>query len=663
MRDTGPAQTIPRELVDPFVAVSGGKHAHLRAMRLLRDGEIVCGSFPTVAYDNGKCWTGPQGRSHARWLHGFLFLADWHLTLLNASEAERPDQVLDESVTMVADLFLTWQEVVGSAPTTPEMAFHDETTAQRFMQLVRFLDDHAARLDPARRAGLEALAGSTADLLLDDKFYGGLNNHGLFQDLALMRYAAHSGWVSPGPDVVEAADKAIRRAESYFRYSFTTDGVHVENSPAYHFMVARYLRDVLPLILLLDPDRGSELKAIYQGAARFATHSVYPDGSVAPLGDTKMFVVERTGHRKTFSTPEFEYAVSQGARGTVPSERTAVFTEGGYAMHRTSWGNPHAYVLAFKAAYLSGYHHHADELALTLFGHGHWLLSEAGPFGYEYKNPLTRYAYSQYAHNTVVIDGRSLPRVDPQSGGVELIDLSSGDTSALMRVLGINRRYDAQPHYVDAVHTRELRVTEPEEWLNVTVRDLVEHEDDAEHTYEVFWHLGPGVRTQLRAEGAELFIGPTKVLELEWRATSIIVAAMVPPTAGPEPMAMRFPAFGHSEPGSVIRLVSRGDKLDLTTTIRTGRWQLNGEPPGNPRISIELRSERIVVRCLGLTADHYIGVYLERDGAVVSKRIYEQGSTDFTFLVLEPGDYRARVFVKSEPRHQADVYTTDILTI
>lgn len=665
MREARPRPSIPRELVDSFVPVSGGKSAQERAERLLREGNIECGSFPVVPYDDGRCWSAPRSRSHARWLHGFLFLADWHLTVLHEPGSWPSSGTSPDAVTTAADLFLRWQEVVDSAPEAPEMAFHDETTAQRFLQLVRLLDDHAAELDAGRRSRLAALAGRTAELLLQDDFYAGLNNHGMFQDLALLRYAAHTGWVSPGPYADEAARVAIRRVETYFRHSFTNDGVHVENSPAYHFMVARHLRDVLPLMLLLDPDGGRELETVYEGAARFATHSVYPDGSVAPLGDTKVFLVEKAGHRTTFSTPEFDHAVSRGARGRVPAERTAVFSEGGYAMHRTSWTDPRAYVVAFKAAYLSGYHHHADELAVTVFGQGRWLLSEAGPFGYEYQNPLTRYAYSQYAHNTVVIDGRSLPRVDPESGGVELVDLSTASPDVVMHVRGVNRRYDAQPHYVDASHSRELMVSEPDGSLQVAVKDRIQHEEAATHSYEILWHVGPGVRTQLRREGAELFVGEEKVLELEWDGGVQVAAAMVRPSEGPEPRAIRFPTFGQHEPGSVIRLAVRGAGLDLTTTIRGGGWRFDGEPAGTtaPDIRIERQTDGVLVTCSGLTPDHYVAVYLERDGTAVRKRVYERGTTEFTFSDLDRGDYRARVFVKGDPSQDADIYTTTAISI
>lgn len=662
MRDDEQVYSVPRELVEPFVVVSGGSGARLRALRLLEVGDILCGSFPAVSYGDGRCWTEVHSRSHGRWLHGFLFLADWHLTLLGGREGAS-HQGEAEAVTVVADLFLRWQELVGSSADPPEMAFHDETTAQRLLQLVRFLDDHAPNVDPSRRAGLEELAGVSANLLMEDDFYGGLNNHGMFQDLALLRYAAHGGWDSPGPTAREASEKAIDRLTTYFRYAFTSDGVHVENSPGYHFMVARQLRDVLPLALLLDPARGSELKAIYEGAEEFATHLVYPDGSVAPLGDTKVFAVDQTRHRNTFDGLQFDFAVSGGARGVAPSERSAVFSEGGYAIHRTAWGDPHAYVLSFKAAYLSGYHHHSDELALTIFGQGHWLLTEAGPFGYEYDNPLTKYAYSQYAHNTVVIDGRSLPRVDPQAGGVALHEVWPREEATLMHVRGVNRRYDAQPQYVDAVHTRELRVLEPAQPLNVEIHDTVQHPDGGVHTYEMLWHVGPGVRTQLTSEGAELFIGSTKALEIGWHGPSEFSAEMVRPSKGPKPRAMRFPTFGRYEAGSVICLTSRGVGLGLKTTIRSGEWIIGGGVETKPSISMENRFGRVVVRCRGLTPQHYVGVYLEQDGAVVAKRVYEQGSTEFVFDVDAKGSYRAKVFVKSVPSQRADVYISSVLIV
>lgn len=564
----GPCDTtwLPRSLVNSYVSAAGGPAARARAERFLRDRVVAHSSLTDLPYEEGRCWTRPVPRTHGRYLHGLLFLADWHRTVLSGVSPETgvPPDSPDPRV-VAADVVLTWEKTVTSASEPPDMAFHDETTAQRLMQIVTLLDDHGSFLDEQRRDGLTDVAARTAWLLLDEGFYGGANNHGMFQDLALLRYAARPD-VGSGPPQRHAADVALGRLETYFSECFTRDGVHVENSPGYHFMVARFLRDVVPVMARLDPRRGERLRTIYEAAERFGVHSVLPDGRISPLGDTKVVVLADTTHRSTFSGAEFRYAVTRGSRGRRPRERTVVFPEGGYAMHRTAWGDPNAYVATFKAAYLSQFHHHGDDLALTIFGRGRWLLGEAGPYGYDYHEPMTRYAFSQFAHNTVVVDGRSLPRVDATPGGVSLVDHTPERGEAFLDLVGTNERF------AHARHDRRVQVREPNGDLQVTVTDTVEHDDDDEHDHEIFWHVGPGVETFLRSHGAELYAGDTKVLELTWSAETAVRTSMVSPRSGRGARAMRFPAFGKHEDGSVIRVATRGRRLDLVTTIRSGSW-------------------------------------------------------------------------------------------
>lgn len=575
--------TLPgRGVVDPFVPVLGDAAARERAGRFLRERVIAARDFPDTAYDDGGCWAAALPRAHARHLHGMMFLADWHQTVLE----DGPDGALTAAV----GLFLRWSEVVAELADT-SMAYHDETTAQRLLQLCRLLDDHASVIDTAARERLLALATSTAELLASDDFYAGSNNHGMFQDLALLRFAAGSEeWLPRTRLLSRVVEVAVERLLAYFTTAFTADGVHVENSPAYHLMVSRSLRDVIPVVRAVAPDRADTLEHIYAGAERFAAHSVMPDGTIAPLGDSKVMTVARTGHSATFTGPAFRFATT--GEGTPPAERTVVFPHGGYAMHRTAWGDPQAYLMTFKAAYLAQYHHHCDDLALTVFGRGRWLLSEAGPNGYDYADPRTRYAYSQHAHNVVVVDGRSLPRVDPEPGGVSLVDQTEEPEPVprrglgrlrdrltrsrppqtppapppLLRVTGTNTRF------ADSRHDRTVTVTEPAGHLHVTVRDVVEHGDGREHDHEILWHVGPGVEVRLHEDGAELSVGESTVLALSWAGPGRLEAGLVRPRDSGRVQALRFPRFGRHEPATVIRVASRGTRLAVTTTIRAGDW-------------------------------------------------------------------------------------------
>lgn len=546
-----------KDAIDSFVPVVRSSTARPRAQRFLDEGLIVHPTLGEIPYDKGACWWRDIPRTLGRYLHGFLFLADWYESLLLESDA---------AVAAASDAMATWVAANQAPPGSSEMAFHDETTAQRLLQMCHFMDGWGHRLTPDRATALVDAARTTVGLLLDPQFYAGRNNHGMFQDLALLRYAAAGDTVrSAAQDELahRCVNTAVERLYSYLTDSFTTDGVHVENSPGYHLMVSKYLRDLLPVFRAADAQKAAVLEGVYRGAERFATHTLLPDGSLPPVGDTRAERVRSTGHRTTFAGPEYGYAVTRGETGVVPAQRTAVFPDAGYAIHRSTWTGPQADYLLFKAAYRSNYHHHADDLSLLFYTAGRLVLAEAGPYGYDYNDPLTRYAFSQYAHNTVVVDGASQARADRKPGGVLLQDLGPGG-AVVLDVEGVNARTPG------TVHRRRVTVTEGENSNTVEVRDRITHDDDAEHCYEVLWHLGPDVRPVLHGHGAELYVGDRKVLELTWRAPVPTTARLVTPADHATPRAHRFPAFGRREDGTVLAIGVDGHGLELTTTIRSG---------------------------------------------------------------------------------------------
>src|SRR5687768_6364086 len=53
-----------------------------RAERFLRDGTIVSSRFGALPYEDGNVWADSTERARARYLHGFVFFADWHGTVL-----------------------------------------------------------------------------------------------------------------------------------------------------------------------------------------------------------------------------------------------------------------------------------------------------------------------------------------------------------------------------------------------------------------------------------------------------------------------------------------------------------------------------------------------------------------------------------------------------
>ncbi|MCT1957204.1 heparinase II/III domain-containing protein [Kocuria rhizophila] len=623
-------------------------------------------------------WTTEFQRTHGRYLHGFLFLADL------------PDQGADLSYSREAAadeilrLFRSWSKVNAYPPGSSSMAFHDETTAQRALQLGSFMDSQHQSDADRDLSPLQDVLQLHVELLSDPAFYAGENNHGMFQNIALLRlastHAARDMWTDN--DINDFYDLASTRLDTYLSHCFTPDGVHVENSPSYHFMVSRYVKDLLPVFQALEYPDTKHLVALQERAEHFATHIVTPDGCVPPLGDSKHEAVYSTSHRTTFRTPEYMWSISRGREGRPPGSTRAVFPDAGYAIARSSWDENAEWVL-FKAGYRSNYHHHCDDLSLLFYAHGRLVLAEAGPYGYDYKDALTKYAFSQKAHNVVLVDGTSQPRVDKIPGNVAFTDRSHGGVDGF-DVEGINSRSDEWEHLrrVRAVPCTDSRA----QGISVHVKDKVVTTDEKLHKFSVLWHLGEGVSAQPRDHGTDLYLGSQKVMEIDWSSSARTSSRIRRPSHGSTPFAQRFPRFGVVKPGTVLEIMSEGHDLLLETSIRTNNFQHGSgnlltsskqshaadatsrdtsTAAGTTQRSTQgaslviTRSGRSIHAELQDTGEALSAAFYLYEGRVAVRKIpYRKNVFSASFVDLPDGSYRVRGFLRRDQDEPSDTVSS-----
>lgn len=667
-----------RHATEALVPRTGGEQAAQRARALVRKRCIQHPVFPAADATTDSMWSTKFQRTHGRYLHGFLFLAD--LPEQGADPAYTSKVVADETLR----LFRSWFRVNPCPPGSSSMAFHDETTAQRALQLASFMDSQY-HTDPGRDLSpLHEVLRIHGELLSDPDFYAGENNHGMFQNIALLRLASTHAARDIWTDVAIRGfyDLASTRLDTCLSHCFTPDGVHVENSPSYHFMVSRYVRDLLPVFHALEYPETQHLVALQERAERFATHVVTPDGFVPPLGDSKHEAVYRTSHRTTFRTPEYRWSISRGREGRPPEDTWAVFPDAGFAIARSSWEEDAEWVL-FKSGYKSNYHHHCDDLSLMFYSHERLVFSEAGPYGYDYKDPLTKYAFSQKAHNVILVDGTSQPRVEKTPGGVAFTDHGRHSLSGF-DVEGINSRSGNWTHSrrVRAAPYRDLR----DQGISVDVEDRVVTTDDKIHTFSLLWHLGDGVAAQLREHGADLYVGAQKVMEIDWSSSASTSSRIRRPSDGKTPFAQRFPQFGVVKPGAVLEVTSEGHDLLLETSIRTSNFQhearnlldssrqvrsadaTSGDTStaadtaprsaqGTPLVITH--SGRSIYAELQDTGDaRSAAFYLYEGRAAVQKVPYRKGVFAATFDDLPDGSYRVRGFLRREQDEPSDTVSS-----
>lgn len=600
---------LMREAVARQLPNAADEAARSRAEKFYNDEEIVSTRFGNLAFDGGEIWGDTTKRSQARFVHGFLFFSDWHGTVL------RDPHTSVEYAAFAVGVARNWAANYADGTRIPEVSHHDETTAQRLIQLTALLVRLHDVLSSDDYSWLSALALDTARLLATDDFHATGNNHGMFQDISLLYFSVMCDFVPP-QEREGFFETATARLYSYFSTSFTADGVHIENTPTYHLMVSKYIYGVLEILSQMGHTHAGYYRSLLRSAALYATHAVMPNGMYPPISDTTQQVETRAARQNIFDSAEFAYAASAGRMGSKPLQRTLVLPDSGYAIYRSSWGNPKATYAFFSAAYNANYHKHSDDLSLFLRSGGVDLLSEAGAYGYDYKDPLTKYGYSSYAHNCIVVDGISLPRTD-RSAHLTTLEAHEVREDGYS-VTGRTQRWR------DTSHSRTVSIQERDGIPEIDVSDTIESQGD--HTYELLWNLGTDVEAVVHGQGFELFHDGRKVMDLQFDANVPTKVSLHKGEERPKPLGWRFPRFGEAVPAPVVRVAFQGENAQLQTRIRLAKFNyvdrgLNDRSNGWRRSSGSVGLNYLPVPASSMSGQSKL--------AVVFTAIHQPG--DFTF--------------------------------
>ncbi|MGN7299107.1 heparinase II/III domain-containing protein [Ferdinandcohnia sp. SAFN-114] len=401
--------------------------------------------FGTIQYPNLIDWDDNRSRAYSRLIHGFTFLGCLTDAFVNTGDIK----YLEKGMALIKD----WIGKHTYETKKETMAYHDETTALRLQYWQKYYIYAKGIVSNDEIEILEERMWITAALLEEDSFHSTGTNHGMFQDIALLLFSIY--FEGEQKDLCNRYKNiSVTRLKDYFKFVFTKDGVHKEHSPSYHLLIVSNIKALVDWMEEIDQAIAEEFSNIYLKAMDYATYIIRPDGYLPPICDTEAKLVRNGSARKLFDSEEYLYSVTSGEKGIPPQETDKVFPEAGYAIFRDDWNNKEdaTYVL-FAAAYNTNYHKHSDDLNLYIYSKRE-IITEAGPNGYNYKDPFTKYAYSSFAHNTLIVDGIGLPRTDGNYEGVYLSDYKIAQD--ISEATGINRRYEGVEHKRRVVYKKWL---------------------------------------------------------------------------------------------------------------------------------------------------------------------------------------------------------------
>lgn len=542
------------ELVERFVPRVRSEGAVEAAHSFLRNSELLLDPGEEHSYGDGEIWSAQQTRHVGRKAHGWFFLR-----YLNAAHSQLTEEERTSVISKVNQLLEVWRDV-SNEPSS--MAFHDETTAQRAINFAVYLHTFSSSMSAEDQSAVLALLNDDADRLQDPSFYAGLNNHGMFQNIALL--VLFNFWELP----LEVEDLAIRRLRDYFDHSFTADGIHIENNPSYHLMVSTYLRKFSEYV----DERGLEavgdhLHCLLGKADLYAAHALNPAGFFPPISDTSHHSVTAQRARSIFDTGYLEYAASNGRQGKQPPTLDFVAERSGYAVCRSDWSQDGTQ-LFFSAAYNDDYHKHSDELSVYLYAKGREILREAGPNGYQYSDPLTKYAFSSAAHNTLLVDGEGLPRIDGKQSLTRLED--KREALGTFEVQGVTERFPGVKW--DRTISCPIDFSGP-----LFIKDKVL--SDKEHKYTFIWHFGQDVVPQVRGNFIELFdrSSAEKLAEMYVSGSPSSSVEVFNGLRHPRVQGYQFPRMGVPKTSYAVEVSYQTDALEelqLTWEVRLSDFKL-----------------------------------------------------------------------------------------
>ncbi|MEG0250017.1 MAG: cell wall-binding repeat-containing protein [Peptostreptococcus sp.] len=404
-----------------------------------------------------------ENRTDQRRIYGFFFLND----LSNAYNDTGKREYIRKGIEYIK-AFESQNKFDLSS-----MMWHDETVGRRLNYYLNFYKSGYNVMSASELDLLKKAMADMANRIAYTNFWAGINNHGMFQDLAILCYADEFG----NKDMYRLA---ARRLETYFEECFDKDGVHLENSPEYHFVILGELKHVIDNVDKNAFKDYNHLYQTYKNSEAFSRAIILPNGYLPNIGDTKTEKINLNDYYAGDPNNEKIYGRS-------------TFYDAGYDIVK----NSESYLL-FRAGYKNDVHHHNDDLSIWLYKNGN-IITEVGSFGYEYSNPYADYSTSFEAHNNLVVDGKNVAK------GRDVI-LQQAPSSNTMK--GSSKRiqkvkFERQLDYNDNL-------------TNVKITDKIESLDKKEHKYELRFHLDPEIRAEIvtNSDGE-------KLVQLYRRNTSI----------------------------------------------------------------------------------------------------------------------------------------------
>lgn len=229
-----------------------------------------------------------------------------------------------------------------------------------------------------------------------------LNNHGIFQIQGLMALVQLSGIENHAAEYTYCLDRMVDLIQS----QYSSQGIHMENSPHYHFYALNAFKNVVLSGWYKDRVEIEDVVVKAESAKRWL---VDPNNCPACVGDSVLV------EQKIENIPHDPILEIKNSIGILSN-----FSESGYQIFRSDWElePSDSTYLFFMGMYHTKSHKHRDCLSFEWFDNGEKIICDSGKYGYvsdKYRN----YFLSYKAHNTIEIEGFDILKIAPYGSCID----------------------------------------------------------------------------------------------------------------------------------------------------------------------------------------------------------------------------------------------------
>lgn len=240
-------------------------------------------------------------------------------------------------------------------------------------------------------------------------------NHAYFQ-LVGLRLACRAN-----PDILQCEKEekySVKNMSLLLKEQFSDEYVHLEHSPKYHLFTLKIIQSLNIANLF-----GGEVGKIIEGAGAVSPWLIYPDNTVARIGDSAGNYRSKVPNAPLFNVADRSYLVGD-------------YSESGYFTLRTPPGidtneSSQIFITGMSNLGLGPLgHKHADELSFELFHRGKLVFIDSGKYSYNY-DEYRKYVLSAAAHNTLSVSYDTIKKTDVDRSGSKLtgVNISEKDIS------------------------------------------------------------------------------------------------------------------------------------------------------------------------------------------------------------------------------------------